>query len=295
MDNIDIVNQNRLAWNKRVVDGSKWTVYVDSGTIQREQCSLDFSSFQIGVSMRKFISLLFIITTLIIPAQITHGADALHRMLHADEVESFRQDQDAFIVGELTGRQEGSFSVKVLKVVSGKVTSDTIQVDDDFTYGWNKEIPNVGEFAVFSIKKKSGNQYRKAWGIFKANSGDYSSLKLDQMNASLPGLMADLACIQWYVNSGGKENDFSFISGSAFVKHSDGQVEQIYPVSTEKSLATSAGTNQAASTGNNLVIPPKVKTAQSVDKSKMNRIILMIVPVMLMLILSAATKKKKKK
>lgn len=47
-------------------------------------------------------------------------------------------------------------------------------------------------------------------GYFKSNSGDYKTLKLESLNVTTPGLLGDLACIQWYVNTGGKENDFFF-------------------------------------------------------------------------------------
>lgn len=236
-------------------------------------------------TVRKLIPLFCIITILLISPQMVLGADALYRMLHADEVESFKQDQDAFIVGELTGKQEGSYNVKVLKVISGKVSSNTIQVADDFTYGWNKELPAVSDFAVFSLKKQSENLYKKAWGIFKADSGNYNTLKLKPTNAPSQGLLADLACIQWYVNSGGKENDFSFQESTAYVRHSNGQVEQIFPVSTE--------VNKVISTSSNGIKTKEDLNVQSVDKPKINRIFLVVAPVFLMLIISSIFKKKK--
>jgi len=157
----------------------------------------------------------------------TFAADALYRMLHGD-VESFKQDQDAFIVGQLIDKQRGKFTVKGLKVLSGKVNADSILVSDDFTYGWDIATPKVNDFCVFSLKK-TGDYYKKAWGIFKATSGDYNTLTLEPLNAPTPGLLGDLACIQWYVNSGGTENDFYFNSSTAYVRRPNGPV-QLYPL-----------------------------------------------------------------
>ena len=172
------------------------------------------------------------------------AADALYRMLHADEVESFREDQDAMIVGQLIEKKDEAFEVKVLKVLSGKLNSDRIIVSGDFTYGWNKENPSVSDFGVFSLKK-TGSSYKKAWGIFKADSGDFATLKLLPSNSPTPGLLADLASIEWYVNSGGRENDFSFVGNgyevNAYVKRPNGESLKIYPKQGEKPRFTEIG------------------------------------------------------
>jgi len=65
--------------------------------------------------------------------------------------------------------------------------------------------------------------------LFKATSGDYNTLTLEPLNAPTPGLLGDLAYIQWYVNSGGTENDFYFNSGTAYVRRPNGPV-QLYPL-----------------------------------------------------------------
>ncbi|MDA8228881.1 MAG: hypothetical protein M0T74_14520 [Desulfitobacterium hafniense] len=90
---------------------------------------------------------------------------------------------------------------------------------------------------MFSLKK-SADFYKKAWGIFKASSGDYRILKLEALNAPTSGLNGDLACIQWYVNSEGKENDFYGISATMYVRRPNGQDVQIYPVPTTGTEAT---------------------------------------------------------
>ena len=141
--------------------------------------------FERGDHLRKYVLVLGIILLLLSSPSVTFAADALYRMLHADEVEQFKEDQDALIVGQLVDKQKSSFKVTVLKVLSGKVSSDSILVSDDFTYGWDKETPSVNDFCIFSLKK-SGNIYRKAWGIFEATSGDYKTLTLKSHNAPTP-------------------------------------------------------------------------------------------------------------
>ena len=184
---------------------------------------------------------------LLISSEIAFAADALYRMLHADEIQSFKKDQDAMIVGQLIDKQRDKFTVKVLKVISGKVKSDTILVPDDFNYGWGQTelTPAVNDFCVMSLKR-SGNYYKKAWGIFKADSGDYKTLKLTTKNVPSSGLMGDFACIEWYVNSGGAENDFFFNSGTAYAIRPNGQSTQIYPKSTtDADTTTTSGATQA--------------------------------------------------
>lgn len=49
--------------------------------------------------MRKLMFSLFLVLILVGFPREVFAADALYRMLHADEVESFREDQEAMIVG----------------------------------------------------------------------------------------------------------------------------------------------------------------------------------------------------
>jgi len=180
--------------------------------------------------VKNYVLVLGIAFLLLFSPSNTFAADALYRMLHADEVEQFKEDQDAMIVGQLISNQGRNFKVMVIKVLSGEVSSDDILVADDFTYGWAEKRPSVNDFCVFSLKK-TGRVYKKAWGIFEATSGDYKTLILTSLNAPpKSGLLGDLAAIQWYVNSGGTEKEFSFANSTAYVKRSSGQVVQIYPV-----------------------------------------------------------------
>lgn len=177
--------------------------------------------------MRTFFMLLSILTLVLMP----HGAmaaDALYRMLHADEVESFKADQDAVIVGQLINKNNNQFKVKVLKVISGSVKTDVISLlEFEYSFGEVNKKPQVQDFCVASIKKV-GTYYQKAWGIFQASSGDYRTLEVLTSKAK-----ADAAAIQWYVNSDGTEKDFFFEENSVFVRKPNGESIQIYPKQVE--------------------------------------------------------------
>jgi hypothetical protein len=162
------------------------------------------------------------------------AADALYRMLHTDEVESFRADQDGIIVGQLSGRNGGSFTVRVIKVVSGAIPGSNIAVIDDFAYGFGATPikPQVNDYCVMSLKK-TGAYYKKAWGVYRASSGDYRTLKLLPEDTGYYAGAADIAAIEWYINSGGVEKDFFFREESAFVVRPNGETVKIYPKEKE--------------------------------------------------------------
>lgn len=195
------------------------------------------------------------------------GADALFRMLHADQVPSFQKDQDAFIVGQLTGRQGDKFIVKVLKVLNGKINSGTIQVSGDFLYFGQQDnsMPNINDFCVMSLKK-IGDYYTKAWGIYKADSGDYRTLKLIPNGPAGQGMFGELACINWYVNSGGTESNFFFNGANAFVRRPSGQTLQIYP---DMAQQRAANTN-ITETPENAVSAAELQSEVYTLKSRVN-------------------------
>lgn len=186
---------------------------------------------------RLFIGLIIIITIASNSISI-FAADALYRMLHGDEHDNFRKDQDAFIVGQLLGKEDNKFKVKVLKVLNGKMKSDTFKISDDFVYSnFEKDLkPDIDDYCVMSIKK-TGDYYKEAWGIYKASNGDYKTLKLIWKDTKYPNTnveladsyAGDIAAVEWYVNSDGKESDFYFERDKAFVRKTNGESQQIYP------------------------------------------------------------------
>ncbi|WP_097027940.1 hypothetical protein [Clostridium peptidivorans] len=182
----------------------------------------------------KKIGLIFLAVALLIAPSTVKAADALTRMLHADEVKEFRQDQDALIIGQLMSKEDGIFTVKVCKVISGKVKEEVIPLRD-FQYGWGtgEELqPEISDFAVMSIKKE-GSIYKKVWGMFKATSGDFKTLKLITKEMRYTYGESEVAAVEWYINSRGKEDDFFFINDDAYVRRPNGQEIKIYPKSLE--------------------------------------------------------------
>ena len=194
--------------------------------------------------MKRLISLVITIITMTIICFTSYGADVLYRMLHADEVESFKKDQDAIIVGKIIKNEDDKFTVEVLKLISGRVRGQDIYVKNDFNYGYGDTglFPKVNDYCVMSIKKK-GSVYVRAWGIFKADSGDYRTLNLLTDEIKYRYCNADIAAIEYYVNSGGKEKDFFFKGNEAYARKKDGEKIKIYPQNIKKSQVSVASEN----------------------------------------------------
>lgn len=218
--------------------------------------------------MRKFL-FASCLSLLLLWSGTAFGADALFRMLHADQVQSFKKDQDAFIVGQLMGRQGDKFTVKVLKILNGKVNSGTILVSNKFVYFGQQETlpPNINDFCVMSLKKV-GDYYNKAWAIYKADSGDYRTLKLISQGPVEEGISGELACINWYINSGGTESNFYFNGTKAFVRRPGGQTVQIYP-DPAKQRAVSTNITE---TPENAVSPAELQSEVYSLKSRVNEL-----------------------
>lgn len=201
--------------------------------------------------MKKLLIPVLIIATILflLPNKI-FAADVLYRMLHAGEVESFKADQDAIIIGQLTAKNDNVFTVKVLKVMSGTLKPEIIAVNSDFEYGFGITglKPVVNDYCVMSLKK-SGTNYKKAWGVFKATSGDYRTLNLLSEDIKYPYSNGDIAAIEWYINSGGTEKEFSFVGNTVFVNRPNGERLEIYNgvITSKKELPTSGKTNNEES------------------------------------------------
>ena len=155
-----------------------------------------YSINEVNAIIRTFVLITISAFLLSLP-QKALAADALYRMLHADDCADFRADQDAFIVGQLIAQNGDSFTVEVNKVLSGLAVADKISLSSDFKYGWagtgNISMePKVSDYCVMSLKKH-GSYYKKAWGIFKATTGDYRTLKLLSEDIKYPYYSGDIA------------------------------------------------------------------------------------------------------
>lgn len=148
-----------------------------------------------------------------------YGADILTRMLYADEVESFAEDQDAIILFQVLEIDDKVIEADVLQVITGEVSDDKIKIS-------NEEIrilgmlPDsylyTGDFCVMSVKNY-GNYYKQAWAALKADSGDYKTLRFYYSSH-----FEDIDVLQYFVNSGGLEKDFRFEEGSVFAVTDNG-------------------------------------------------------------------------
>ncbi len=171
--------------------------------------------------MPKSLAMLIISFILLCLPQNAMAADVLYRMLHADEVADFQEDQDALIFGQLINQKDGHFTVAVNKVLSGSVPGNEIILNGDIQYSWGRNIPamepQVGDYCVLSLKK-DGPEYKKAWSIFKATTGDYQTLKLLSPEIRYPYYCGDIAALQWYVNSGGTNKEFFFDQNGVYVR-----------------------------------------------------------------------------
>jgi hypothetical protein len=144
------------------------------------------------------------------------AADILHRLTHGD--------QDALALGTIVAIAGERVDLDVETVIAGKRLPACVSVDGVVASSSSSWDLQVGDYVVMSINQASGG-YTVAWGVYQVTSLDLNSL--DMVAGPLgPG---DLAAFQWYINSGGVENDFYFVGGEAYVRHPNGTSQQIYP------------------------------------------------------------------
>ncbi len=139
------------------------------------------------------------------------AADALHRMLHGE--------QDAIVLGQIENRQDDLLELRVIRLLQGKDTGNTIQVKDDFTYfGFTEEngSPSLGDYVVMSLNEK-GDHYEQAWFMVRSDHGHMRSLTLYYEPAAGPA-PSDLKALQYFVNTGGKATDYYFDGDQVFAQ-----------------------------------------------------------------------------
>lgn len=155
------------------------------------------------------------------------AADLLWRLTHGD--------QDSLVIGEVKKVAGEIIELKVAHVISGRPTKGLINVEvkEEDLQRIGQEIKD-GDKLVLSLNLKGG-RYSIKWGIYKVSSLDYKSLKILAPN-QWPG---DMAALQWYINSNGKDNDFYFKEGAVFVRDNSGGSRQIYPLPASDSKISS--------------------------------------------------------
>lgn len=159
---------------------------------------------------RSLLLLLLIAALLHTPAD---AADILHRLTH--------NDQYALVLGTLTSAYPGGGVLAVSRTISGKQLWAPIRLAIP-------RDPNLrlheGDLVLASIDRK-GSAFSVKWGIFRVSSLNPASLRILEPRLA-PG---DRAALEHYVHTGGRENDFFFVSRSAFVRYADGTFRQIHP------------------------------------------------------------------
>lgn len=168
--------------------------------------------------MRKVRVILILIIVMALTATCpAFAADLLWRLTH--------DDQDSLVIGEVEKVDGNTLEVKVAYVISGKPTKPSIKVE---VKEWDfQRVGQVrpGDKLVLSLDKNVFT-YSVKYGIYKVSSLDYQTLKI----IAPTKFAGDMAAFQWYINSGGKENDFYFKEGVVFVRDKSGTSRQIYPL-----------------------------------------------------------------
>lgn len=164
---------------------------------------------------RKPATILCLIVMALYSTYAVSAADVLSRLTHGD--------QYSLALGTVVSTSETALTFQVETVISGESLPAMISVK---VPGASMETvkSGPGEYAVISLNQEA-RMYTVAWGIFEVSSLDIATLKI--MEGPLPA--GDLAAFQWYINSGGVENDFYFIGTTAYVRNPDGTSTQIYP------------------------------------------------------------------
>jgi hypothetical protein len=153
-----------------------------------------------------------------------HAADVLHRLTHGD--------QYALALGTVVSVSDATARFEVETVISGGPLPPAVSVEG---LGPAMEMTaldmslEAGDYAVISLNREVA-KYTIAWGVFRVSSLDIPTLEVLEG----PLALGDLAALQWYINSEGRENDFYFIGSSAFVRHADGTSTQLYPPTDER-------------------------------------------------------------
>ena len=106
-------------------------------------------------------------------------------------------DQDAFIIGKITGYEDSIYSVHVEKTLMGEVDSTDIYVEKP-KYSPDLDNSSVDHYYALSLDKKD-TLYEIKFGGYKADSADYKTLKLEYANSD-PGNVSTR--IQEFINSG---------------------------------------------------------------------------------------------
>ena len=168
--------------------------------------------------MVKKVFVILIFAFQFFPLKTAYAMDTLYALTHGQ--------QYALAVGEVKEADANSAKIRIDEIISGEMLPDLISLNipGDFLPQYEPEI-KPDDYVVLSINKEE-NEYVIAMGYYRVTGLDINTLEI--LEGPLP--QGDLAALQWYINSGGVENDFYFIETNAYVRHFDGSSTMIYPM-----------------------------------------------------------------
>ena len=137
------------------------------------------------------------------------------------------------MIGQINRQEGNDYMVNVIHVISGKLDQPTIKISKNFKYEHLDTEPSIDDFGIFSVDK-GVLVYKVKYGVYKADSGDYKTLKLIKTTDIPHSRRGDLAALQYYINSNGEEADFSFEGTTGYVTDKSGQRKVIYSATDEE-------------------------------------------------------------
>jgi hypothetical protein len=152
------------------------------------------------------------------------GGDMMHFML--------RGDYGSMALGTVIATNGNTLKFRNEIIIRGKALPSQITLQKGATYGKpQKHDLAVGAFAVTFIAQQ-GNKYHTQYGMWEVSSLDVRTLDLKYPYFS----PTEQAMFQWYMNSGGRDNQFMYAEGGRLaVKRCDDTIV-ILPTSRENVL-----------------------------------------------------------
>jgi len=161
---------------------------------------------------------------------ISYGADALYRLMH--------NDHDALVIAEITEIDDDHISFRVEKSIISvndlnqsskkkqiEIEEFTIRKKDFiislFDTTDNDDSINSGDGFLISLNKEGYKKFKVAWGAYRVSSLNYETLDIVYPNDSPEWKVIDAAAIKYFVNSDGRETEFSFDGSTNTVKCGD--------------------------------------------------------------------------
>jgi hypothetical protein len=159
--------------------------------------------------------------TLLFISEKNLGGDMMHFMLHGD--------YGSLALGTIISTNGNTLQFRNEKIIRGNALPSQFTLQKRATYGKpQKQDLAAGAVAVAFIAQQ-GDEYHTQYGIWEVSSLDVSTLDLKYPYFA----PSEQAMFQWYINSGGRDNQFIYTEGGRLaVKQCDDAIV-ILPTSRE--------------------------------------------------------------